>query len=160
MAHHRRHHYRRNPGGFPLMPLVLIGGAAFLLMRGGGLNLFGGGVQSATPPPGTIIPPGYTWVPGRGLVQTGTPTTQLITAGITAGVPLLTGLLGKLFGPSTPDTSVGALTDAQIVAIRDAGLTTEVGGSQGSWFQPYDAEAAAYTAWDYAPIEQSDFQYM
>ena len=106
------------------MPLVLIGGAAFLLLRGGGLSTAFGGVGGAsiysqTPPPGTIIPPGYSWIPGRGMVQTGTPTTQLAIAGIQAGVPLLTNLFSWLTSPSAPMSSV------DIAALRDSGLTTD-----------------------------------
>lgn len=94
---HRRRRYRRNPsggGGFKLMPILLIGGAAFFLMKSGAL----GNMNSLTPPLGMQIPPGYQWIPGRGLVQTQTGTQALITQGAQAAVPLLGNLLGRLFG--------------------------------------------------------------
>lgn len=97
-----RRRYHRNPGG-SVLPIVLIGiGALFILPRltgaagspGGMFNL---GINSPYPPLGTVVPQGYQWVPGRGVVavdQTG----QLIVGGINAGAPIITNLIDNIFG--------------------------------------------------------------
>lgn len=100
--------YRRNPGGkSSILPMLLIGGAAFLLLRPG--MAFG---NTTTPP--AVVPPGYTFVPGRGLVssyQVPDPQNQLISAGIGAAVPLVRDIFGRVFDWATSPDPVAPVAD-------------------------------------------------
>lgn len=98
---HRR--YRRNPGGGSLVPWLLIGGAALLLLRPGGVSLpflqggvWGRDLNSPTPPPGTVIPPGMTWVQGKGVVSTAD--ALLLKAGVPIATSLATAAATGLVG--------------------------------------------------------------
>jgi hypothetical protein len=115
-----RRYYDNPGGGTTMLLLVAAGAAAFFFLRPSAAA-----AGSLTTPP-AVIPPGYTFVPGRGLVPTstlprgGTSTeNQLIAAGIGMGAPLVQAGIGALF------PGIGSLFGGETPA--DPGMVTVTG---------------------------------